>query len=88
MNRNDLLIRASRHYEGAMLAFIRQATSSFNSKASRVKVSSSSQYPVGIIQLLYIFKHIMLKTVEKNKAFEWVEVNCPARLDLAGGWYI
>ena len=26
MHRNDLLIRASRHYEGAMLAFIRQAT--------------------------------------------------------------
>ena len=29
MHRNDLLIRASRHYEGAMLSFIRQATSSF-----------------------------------------------------------
>lgn len=29
MHRNDLLIRASRHYEGAMLAFIRQATSTF-----------------------------------------------------------
>lgn len=29
MDRPDLIIRAARHYEGAMLAFIRQATSSF-----------------------------------------------------------
>ena len=33
MHRNDLLMRASRHYEGAMLAFIRQATSSFKSNS-------------------------------------------------------
>jgi hypothetical protein len=38
MHRDDLLIRASRHYEGAMLAFIRQATSSFKSNSkSNVK---------------------------------------------------
>lgn len=29
MHRSDLIIRAARHYEGAMLAFIRQATSCF-----------------------------------------------------------
>lgn len=29
MNRSDLIIRASRHYEGAMLALIRQATACF-----------------------------------------------------------
>ena len=29
IHRHDLLIRASRHYEGAMLSFIRQSTSSF-----------------------------------------------------------
>ncbi len=41
MHRNDLLIRASRHYEGATLAFIRQATSSFASTSaseSNVKI--------------------------------------------------
>ena len=36
MDRNDLLMRASRHYEGAMLAFIRQAVSSFNSNELNV----------------------------------------------------
>ena len=34
MHRNDLVIRASRHYEGAMLAFIRQATSCFKTSLS------------------------------------------------------
>ena len=38
MHRNDLLIRASRHYEGAMLAFIRQATSSFKTSLSESNV--------------------------------------------------
>ena len=33
LSRDDLLIRASRHYESAMLAFIRQATSSFKSNS-------------------------------------------------------
>lgn len=36
LHRNDMLIRASRHYEGAMLAFIRQATSSFKSNSNEV----------------------------------------------------
>lgn len=35
--RDDLLIRASRHYEGAMLAFIRLATTSFKN-GSKVQV--------------------------------------------------
>lgn len=34
LNRDDLLIRASRHYEGAMLAFIRLATTSFKNGSS------------------------------------------------------
>ena len=38
MHRSDLLIRASRHYEGAMLAFIRQATSSFKSNTIKSNV--------------------------------------------------
>jgi fucokinase len=38
MHRSDLLIRASRHYEGAMLAFIRQAISSFKTKPSESNV--------------------------------------------------
>lgn len=36
--RSDLLIRASRHYEGAMLSFIRQATSSFKSNSPETNV--------------------------------------------------
>ena len=39
MNRNDLLIRASRHYEGAMLAFIRQATSCFKKSTADKNVN-------------------------------------------------
>ncbi len=38
MHRNDLLIRASRHYEAATLAFIRQATSSFMSDSKQLNV--------------------------------------------------
>lgn len=34
LSRDDLLIRASRHYEGAMLAFIRLATTSFKNGSS------------------------------------------------------
>ncbi len=36
MKRDDLLIRAARHYEGATLSFIRQATSSFSSSENNV----------------------------------------------------
>ena len=39
MHRNDLIIRAARHYEGAMLAFIRQATSSFKTSLAESNVS-------------------------------------------------
>ena len=39
MHRNDLLIRASRHYEGAMLSFIRQATSCFKTSVSESNVN-------------------------------------------------
>lgn len=39
MDRSDLIIRAARHYEGAMLGFIRQATSSFKSNISEKNVS-------------------------------------------------
>ena len=39
MHRNDLLIRAARHYEGAMLAFIRQATSCFIADTSESSVN-------------------------------------------------
>ena len=38
MHRNDLLIRASRHFEAATLAFIRQATSSFVSDSKHLNV--------------------------------------------------
>ena len=38
MHRSDLLIRASRHYEGATLAFIRQATSSFMNSPDGIQV--------------------------------------------------
>lgn len=38
LSRDDLLIRASRHYESAMLAFIRQATSSFKSNSPEFNV--------------------------------------------------
>jgi hypothetical protein len=38
LGRDDLLIRASRHYESAMLAFIRQATSSFKSNSPEFNV--------------------------------------------------
>ncbi len=68
MGRNDLLIRASRHYEGAMLAFIRRATSSFKSNSGKTN-------------------RIILEPVKNDhQTFEWVMANCPARLDLAGGW--
>lgn len=69
MTRNDLLIRASRHYEGAMLAFIRQATASFKSQNAELN-------------------RIILEPfdLKKEKKFNWVEANSPARLDLAGAW--
>ncbi len=69
MGRNDLLIRASRHYEGAMLAFIRQATSSFKSHSTQTN------------------RFVLVPIKEPpGQPFEWVIANCPARLDLAGGW--
>lgn len=47
LSRNDLLIRASRHYEGAMLAFIRQATASFKNQSlphlNRIKLEPISE---------------------------------------------
>lgn len=63
LSRNDLIIRASRHYEGAMLGFIRQATSSFKNHFN-----------------------FDLKNIKNKTNFKWVEVNSPARLDLAGAW--
>ena len=39
LNRDDLIIRASRHYEGAMLAFIRQATGSFKTGSYETSVN-------------------------------------------------
>jgi fucokinase len=44
MHRSDLLIRASRHYEGAMLAFIRQAISSFKTTSSESNVIFFFEY--------------------------------------------
>ena len=38
MERPDLIIRASRHYDGAMLAFIKQAVSKFQSDDSEFNV--------------------------------------------------
>ncbi len=44
MSRSDLLIRASRHYEGAMLGFIRQATACFkNSSANYLNLKMIDQ---------------------------------------------
>jgi len=63
LSRNDLIIRASRHYEGAMLGFIRQATSSFKNHFN-----------------------FDLKNIKNKTNFKWIEVNSPARLDLAGAW--
>lgn len=42
MKRDDLLIRAARHYEGATLSFIRQATSSFSLSKNNVNIFSNS----------------------------------------------
>ncbi|CAF0975030.1 unnamed protein product [Brachionus calyciflorus] len=40
LDRDDLLIRASRHYEGAMLAFIRQATTNFKNLSSKISLKN------------------------------------------------
>ncbi|MGH0118427.1 UNVERIFIED_CONTAM: hypothetical protein FKN15_023363 [Acipenser sinensis] len=57
----DLLVRASRHYEGAGQILIRQA------------VMSSQRF-------------IAIGQQELPPINQWVVVECPARLDISGGW--
>ncbi|GAB1609418.1 L-fucose kinase-like [Argonauta hians] len=61
LHRPDLLIRASRHYEGAAQILIRQA------------VITGKQF-------------VVVKTGELAEYNKWIRVECPARLDLSGGW--
>ena len=51
MNRPDLIIRAARHYEGSMLAFIRLATSCF-------KLDSSNVYNFDSVTLIIIINTV------------------------------
>ncbi|KAK2834608.1 hypothetical protein Q7C36_015309 [Tachysurus vachellii] len=61
LNRQDLLVRAARHYEGAGQILLRKA------------VMSARQF-------------VLIGQGEMPPMGEWQEVECPARLDLSGGW--
>lgn len=59
-HRDDMLIRAARHYEGAMLAFIRLATSCFK--------LDNSQSTVELRSSIYIFIYLYTKLPHRLKA--------------------
>ena len=64
LNQPDRIVRAARHYEGAVQILIRKTV-----------MSAQKQVSINF-------------EVKGNKpdVDKWVEVKCPARLDLSGGW--
>ncbi len=84
MGTQERLIRAARHYERAVHVLIRQTVKTVqNHMVNSCLEFSSTRPPIGNSRHIYFVS----STVDNFTCLGiWIEAECPARIDLSGGW--